>query len=144
MRNGTHLVGLLVGDDDLGDGEPVAELLHGLRGLVPDAEDVLAELVAVHLLHDAVVRLALARHHVSHGGRRFFTRGILRLLGDDRGLVGGLLGLFRGLLGIRLRGLLGLAGDDGLGGHAGGLRGNRDANGERPKVGMRIYFTERR
>ena len=58
----SHLALLAVGDDHLADGEPVAE--DGLRlgvsgGFVSNGEDVLAELVAVELLHDAVVRLAL-------------------------------------------------------------------------------------
>ena len=54
-------------------------------GFVSNGEDVLAELVAVELLHDAVVRLALLGDGVSHGGRRFFARRGLRLLAHGGG-----------------------------------------------------------
>ena len=127
----SHLVLLAVGDDHLADGEPVAE--DGLRlgvsgGFVSNGEDVLAELVAVELLHDAVVRLALLGDGVSHGGRRFFARRGLCLLAHG----GGLLLLLR-LGGLLLRlGSFTAPGDDVEAGDAGGggLRERRGSAGQ--------------
>lgn len=85
--NDTHLVRLLVSHHHLADGEPVTEgrfgsLARGRR--VADRKDVLAVLVPVHLPHDAVVRLALPGHHVSHGGGGLLARRIFRLLAHHR------------------------------------------------------------